>query len=70
MTIEQARENLSQHVKPGYKIREVYNKEVEATYVFLDSHKNRTVGAICLCDDGDMVIPDSVLESQEWSESV
>lgn len=70
MTIEQAKHNMMLHLKTGYKIREVYSKEVEATYVFLDSHKNRTVGAICLCDDGDIVIPDSVLESQEWSESV
>lgn len=71
--VEIARNILWTHAKPGYSIEEVDNPSEYFTTVYLRSHKQRIVGAICVhhethWQDTSYEEPADVAESREWAE--
>lgn len=71
MTPAEAKQELSKHIRPGYRISETTSGENRTFYLW--SHKNRIVGGIAVSRDiiggSNVTVAQDGYEAQMWHES-
>lgn len=71
MTASEAKQELSKHLRPGYKITEAITEENHTFYLW--SHKSRIVGGIAVSRDviggSNVTVAQDGYEAQMWHES-